>query len=375
MPREPNTETSENASLLPINSDAAEPRTISYAAKIKPAIKPGLSALTGVASALPYGIIIRNAPLLNIISTVSANFLVNTYAANASLQYLQKLSEENKKKLAGALLFAMLTSLPITFIGYDESKQPTEKIITTIATLLGTSVLNLLSLSTIVNFYEENFTAAGKARNASEREKELNQLYAKQGGEARVPHQISSPTLIAGKISEYTLKIISTSAITFCALILTAATEKSLRDSVHLPDSAAFSAACALMIPTILLCAITGWNAGNTVTRHIANIYQTGHTTFQNDKKAIIAATFSGAMLASLSGSAIKKLQASDAPASLMHILINFFGANIAAVISATLFNIYYSALALLKTYQFVVERCCKTSQEEINDAAPRISV
>ncbi|PIZ03619.1 MAG: hypothetical protein COY58_08385 [Gammaproteobacteria bacterium CG_4_10_14_0_8_um_filter_38_16] len=321
--------------------------------------------LISAASVAPYLVITRDDPIINITSVIASNFLVNLYAAYEALNYLATQFMKSKPPFAGSLLFSAITSLPLTIIAHSEAKSEAAKTLIPIATFLGTSVVNALALTVILRTIKQ-FSTFEKERSKLLRQIDLAYLaqLEKPANEFQLK-KMPKPLLIAGWSAEYALKLALIAPMTFCVLILTTATEKSFRNSLHLSSDIAFSSAFTLMSPIILLCAINGWNLGDNIATQIANYYQTNHILLDQPKKVIALMTALAVIIACRSGDAIKTLQKSACNSSLLRPVTTFPGAATAGDVSATLFNVYFCYLSLMKLYQLLIENCCQAKSTD----------
>lgn len=288
--------------------------------------------MLALASVTPYWVITSNAPKYYTASVTATNFFINRVAAETALKFWgEKLQKKEYIQFVASFISSALTALPLTVIAYDHAKADSALI--TGASFLGNAAINALALTTIIN----------TAKNALSRK------------------TTNSATL--EKILGYPLKFILAVAMTFCALILTSATEMEFRKSFHQSDGFAFGEALALMTPIILLCAIGGWDRGDAITQKISTYYHEGTLNLAQSKKTIALTGLLASTIGCLSGKAIETLQETTCDASMLRSLTTFLGANIAAFVSATLFNINFCYLSLDSLRQLLVKIFCKPAQ------------
>lgn len=334
------------------------------------------SAITSVLSIAPYPVITRDDPVINIISVATSNFLVNLYAAYTSLHFLMDLYKKSKLQFTASFVFSAFTALSLTLIAHDESKNLAESISVSTATFLGTAVVNALGLTNLASTVKQ-LSSLERKRASLLRACDLHLLLVQkairmnQAIDTIKLKKIPTPLLLAGWSLEYLLKIGLSAAIVFCAFILNAATEKALRNTLHFSPDAAFASALTITSPAIVLGTIGGWNIGDTISNLISTYYQTGETNADISKIKIALGLIS-AIIACRSGDASKTLQQHAGATSILKSITNFPHADIAADVSATLFNIYFCFLSLCAMQTIAINRCQKKSDQN-GDLSQRI--
>lgn len=342
------------------------------------------------ASIAPYLVITSDSAKYYTVSVAATNFFINRVAAETALKFLhEKLSEKKYGQFVASLIFSGLTALPLTFIAYDHAKK--DKVLIVLASFIGNAAINALALTAIVKT-GKNFSSLERERKKIQREIHLLEARIKKnlasgvltGNEtledaiAKINENdplknVSTSVFRLGKTLEFFLKLSLVIAMTFCALILTAATEMAFRKSFHQDDDIAFAEAATLMTPIILLCAIGGLERGEYIAKQIATYYQANVLHLEQSKKSIVIATLFAMGFGSLSGEMIKKLQETTCDDSLLRFLTIFLGANIAAFVSAVIFNINYCYLSLQNLRLFFVGICCKPSATHENTGAQEL--